>query len=835
MNTGPLLTCTVAAITLLGIHPFTPAEAASEGPLWNVAWITDTQTPDCEWITALTNRLKAEKPKILIHTGDTRFEWANQCAWKDVMDLLRVETPSIEFHLAPGNHDLTNGVLKSHLRQAATRGIYPLDTGLTAEGLGYYHNRVTQDVGGVFYPIWNPDVVEHPAWQVTANKKPAHWQHPENPYHYVFKRGAIRFIVCDCFYTAEQKQWLQNILKQPDDSSVSVVLQHKHEVDHLAEYFEGLEGRHNVKLVLSGDHHQYCYEERDGITYITAAGMARGRYGDCDAMILRLFEDRLQLDRFVIPEGMPIKSIEGPETIWTCQGRFTEYKRPEYPQPAQERAPPQKQLGTVGPNLIKNGDFDNGIWYERYRGWSPSYWYQWFRRGGHVPEHAVGKRLPHSSKEYVRLHMWAHAWTGGILQNVHNVEPCHIYRLTAYGFFQPENAPEPKARIGIDPSGALAKQFSAEVSKHPAGKYDEGVGDDPKTDPCDGPYFSENTIWSPYTDCYKWEKIAVTAEAKDDTITAILYCSPKQRPAEQPIYEMNWDSVVLEEVPWPAKRLIAREEILKPNPDFKKIIINLHPELATAEVSWKTAIPSGASQVLYRFKNFGAPELRENDIFANKDFLFETPVMYEKSALFHRATIDHPLLQSAERLEFVALCRSLIDGKCVTLCSNVVSIKLANTLPIPSAGDHENWRDNIVEGASMSHRPHSPEGTLFEMQFADSDPWCYPVLELNDDEIPDSSFRGLALTVELLEGEGTIRVQFVEDNGAQYVADTNYKTALKKPQRLLATFSGTLRRPTPPDPDGRLNPEKIRKVMVGINSKHDSSAKMTVSNLEWIK
>ena len=209
--------------------------------------------------------------------------------------------------------------------------------------------------------------------------------------------------------------------------------------------------------------------------------------------------------------------------------------------------------------------------------------------------------------------------------------------------------------------------------------------------------------------------------------------------------------------------------------------------------------------------------------------------MYEKSAKFHRATIDHLLLQSAETLEFVALCRSLIDGKCVTLCSNVISIKLANTLPIPSARDAENWRDNIVEGASMSHRAHSPEGVLFEMQFAESDPWCYPMLELKDDEIPDSSFRGLALTVELLEGEGTIRVQFVEARGAQYVADTHYKAALKKPQRLLATFSGTLRRPTPPDPDGRLNPENIRKIMVGINSKRNSRVKMSVSNLQWTK
>ncbi len=710
--------CAIALAILALAHTPLRGQAALNKPLWNTAWITDTQTPECEWITALTSRLRADKPKMVIHTGDTRFEWANQCAWKDVIDLLRVETPPVEFHLAPGNHDLTNGVLKSHLRRAATTGIYPLDTGLKAKGYGYYHNRVTEDAAGVLWPLWNPDVVEHPAWQVAANKKPDHWQHPETPYHYVFKRGRIRFIVCDTFYTQEQKEWLQDVLRQPDDSSLSILLQHTHEVDDLAKYFEGLQGRHNVKLVLSGDHHQYCYEQRDAITYITAAGMAHGHFGDCDAMILRVFEDRLQLDRFVIPKGLPMKSIEGATTIWTCEGRFTDYRRPEYPASAVDSPPPPQLAGTIGPSLINNGDFDNGIWYERFRGWSPSYWYQWFQRGGNVPEHAVGKRLPHSSKEYVRLHMWAHAWTGGILQNVRGVEPCHIYKMTAYGFFQPQDAPQPNARIGIDPSGNLAQQFSADVTKHPAGKYDEGVGDDPKTDPCDGPEFSDNTLWSDYHDYYGWGKFEVIAEAQADVITAILYCSPKQRPAEQPIYEMNWDSVVLRETPWPTKRLVADEAILDPDPGFKKIIVNLHPELGTAQVSWKTSVPSGASQLLYRFKSQDAAKTSRDTVVKSKDFLFETPVIYEKSAILHRAEIEHALLQSAETLEFVALSRSLIDGECVTLCSPVVAVKLANTLPIASARDAENWRDNIVEGASMTHRGHSPKGTIFEMKFA---------------------------------------------------------------------------------------------------------------------
>ena len=827
----------ILTICTLSICLVTWAEDRDDKPLWNVAWITDTQTPECEWITALITRLKANKPKIVIHTGDARFEWANRCAWKDVVDLRRAETPPIEFHLAPGNHDLHNGVLKLLLRRAATQGIYRLDTGLKATGLGYYHSRVPEDVSGLLWPIWNPEVADHTAWQITANKKPAHSQHPEPPYRYVFKRSGIRFIVCDAYYTEEQKEWIRNLIVQPDDSSVSIVLHHKHEVDDLARYFDGLKGRHNVKLVLSGDHHQYCYEQRDGITYITSAGIYPGHYGDCDALTLWVYKDHLRLDRYLLPKGLPMKPIQGPTTIWTCEGKFSEYQRPEFPEKPAQPAGQFEKIGTIGPNLIKNGNFENSIWYGRFRGWSPSYWYQWFTRGGHVPEHAVGKRLPHSGKEYVRLHMWAYAWRAGILQNVRRVEPCHMYRMTAYGFFQPTGAPQPNARIGINPSGTLASQFSVDVSKHPAPKYDEGVGDDPKTDKYEGLDIAETTIWSDYHDYYSWGKYEVTAEAESDTITAILYCEPKQRPAEKPIYEMNWDSVTLYEVPWPTKRLVADDAVLKPDEGFRKIVVTVQPEFNTAQVTWKTSAPAGASQVLYRFKGWDAAAQESNDkVVRSKDFFFETPVMYERSDKFHRLELKRPEIQSASKLELVALLRTLVEGKCVTLCSPVVSISLANTIPIVSADIADNWRDNIVPGASMSHHPYSPKGTLFKMQFADSDPWCYPILTLKDKEIPDSSFRGLALTVQLLEGEGIVHVQLVEKSDTRYAVETNFKAGMRQPQQVRAMFNNRLwQASSPRDPDGRLNPESIKAVMVGINSKRHSTVKMVVSDLTWIR
>ena len=74
------------AVLLAGCGAQHKQQQAENQPLWNIAWITDTQALDCEWITALVDVLKKNKPKMIIHTGDARFEWANVCAWVDTND-----------------------------------------------------------------------------------------------------------------------------------------------------------------------------------------------------------------------------------------------------------------------------------------------------------------------------------------------------------------------------------------------------------------------------------------------------------------------------------------------------------------------------------------------------------------------------------------------------------------------------------------------------------------------------------------------------------------------------------------------------------------------------
>ena len=119
------------------------------------------------------------------------------------------------------------------------------------------------------------------------------------------------------------------------------------------------------------------------------------------------------------------------------------------------------------------------------------------------------------------------------------------------------------------------------------------------------------------------------------------------------------------------------------------------------------------------------------------------------------------------------------------LAADLKKLKPTEVHPIRSGNRAENWQDNIVGGGTMSHAPAHHTGTLFEMQFADTDPWAFPRLPLASEEVPDNTIDGLALTIQLLEGTGTVRVQFVEANGAAYLAEAGVDPDNRSPQRVV--------------------------------------------------
>jgi len=296
------------------------ADVAEDKPLWNFVWLTDTEAhwQGCgDKMPPLLAKVAANKPKMVVHTGDTSFEWGNRGSWKDVLDLLRIESPPLEFHLAPGNHDdEPTQAVKSYLAKAASRGIYPIDTGVIVHDQGYYKDHKIEEASGPEWPIWNPEVVNHPNWQPDSGF----------PGRYVFKRGNIRFIILDFYHREPWRKWLAEYIRRPDDSAVTIICQHKTR-DHFP---NNDDGPHNVRLVLSGHLQGFKRADSGSVSFIRAAGIGN-RDGENDAMTLWVYKDRLQLDRYFIAPGRDNTKVEGPITVWTCRGTFSEYRRPAYP------------------------------------------------------------------------------------------------------------------------------------------------------------------------------------------------------------------------------------------------------------------------------------------------------------------------------------------------------------------------------------------------------------------------------------------------------------------------------------------------------------------------
>lgn len=179
------------------------------------------------------------------------------------------------------------------------------------------------------------------------------------------------------------------------------------------------------------------------------------------------------------------------------------------------------------------------------------------------------------------------------------------------------------------------------------------------------------------------------------------------------------------------------------------------------------------------------------------------------------------------------------DGRPVLafrLAADLIKLRPTEMRPIPSANDAANWEDNIVSQGVMIHRADGASGVLFEMQFADTDPWAYPRLRLLETSVPDNDCDGLALTVQVLQGTGTVRVQFIEQGGSAYLADAGIDAAQREPQRAVVLFRNCKwGSHSKPDPDGKLQPENIRTILVGINSERKSHVEMAVSGLEWVR
>ncbi len=154
--------------------------------------------------------------------------------------------------------------------------------------------------------------------------------------------------------------------------------------------------------------------------------------------------------------------------------------------------------------------------------------------------------------------------------------------------------------------------------------------------------------------------------------------------------------------------------------------------------------------------------------------------------------------------------------------------------PIAAALRATAWQDNIVAGGTLTHFPE-PGGMRFNMSFREADPWSYPLLALDPADVPAASMAALRFTLQMHEGSGVVRVQFLEENRSAYIVDAGADAALRTPQTLVVPLSAALWGSwSKPDPYGTLRSGSIRSLMLGINAQPNSKVAYSISNLEWV-
>jgi len=164
------------------------------------------------------------------------------------------------------------------------------------------------------------------------------------------------------------------------------------------------------------------------------------------------------------------------------------------------------------------------------------------------------------------------------------------------------------------------------------------------------------------------------------------------------------------------------------------------------------------------------------------------------------------------------------------------TIKASETKAIPGAHDPARWADNAVGDAVLTHRATQDGAIEFSVQFGEMDPWAYPRLSLEPAERPAGTDHGLALDVNLLEGDGVMRVQFVEDTGAAYVATLPISPEDRGWRYVTPLFQDAAwGAHSHPDPDGQLQPERITTLLVGINAQRNAKVRFAVRDLAWVR
>lgn len=181
-----------------------------------------------------------------------------------------------------------------------------------------------------------------------------------------------------------------------------------------------------------------------------------------------------------------------------------------------------------------------------------------------------------------------------------------------------------------------------------------------------------------------------------------------------------------------------------------------------------------------------------------------------------------------------------IDGDFGPAGQAVLSLRLMHpgagtASPLPKATQAARWQPAVSGNGTL--RLADTNGTLtVAAECGGADRWVYPTLPLTPAEYAPQGTEAIGLTFTLAAGTGQFRVIFEEANGSAYVADFMSPPPAGETVEAMAFLASAVHGAdwSKPDPNRRLDPEKIRVLKVGCNT-GAAQVQFAFGHLRWVR
>jgi hypothetical protein len=182
--------------------------------------------------------------------------------------------------------------------------------------------------------------------------------------------------------------------------------------------------------------------------------------------------------------------------------------------------------------------------------------------------------------------------------------------------------------------------------------------------------------------------------------------------------------------------------------------------------------------------------------------------------------------------DFGAAGRAMLS---ITVMPEPLRVEGAAALPVPGADEAERWQPMASDGTDLQ-RAAEGKAIAWSAALGPGDRWVYPMMALGEGERPPADARGVGVALTLVEGEGTFRAVVREENGSGYLLEFAVQPKRGEAVQTVALFEDAVYGAgwSEPDPNGRLDVDRIRSIAVGCNLTTDR-VRFRMADLVWLR